>query len=206
MMRRQTANGGKGSVALYDTGEEFTTITGGVLSADNAAVFSGSNIFGITSTYDSGLVSGGSTSREFIENTQLEGGYGFPLVLEDTFDDEIVATFGGGVNGALPSNGQTYAVQMSGDIQSVNLAGAVSVWQQGVYFDTASEPLDLLSSQFNLQNDGGRRQSDRRGAANDTNAINSFNENTFEVTAAPGKLILINNLIWRPIIESGDIT
>ncbi len=144
----------------------------------------------------------GSTSREFIENTELDGGYGYPLVLEETFDDEIKATFGGGVGGSAPA-GHSYAVKMEGDVQSVALDGQIKVWPRAVYFDTSNEVLRVTSSSFRLTMAVAEGIPIVLGAAGDPCPVESFNENIFQVTSAPGSPLSVNNANWQPMYPSG---
>jgi hypothetical protein len=192
VVQNPQANGGSGSAAMYVAGAASTNVVGGWLFGDNGAVFTNSNIFGIESAF--GATGGGaSTNGQMLLNTELDGGNGYPLVVENSSNDTFKVYSGGGVNGALPSNGQAYAMRLLGTVANSSFIGNVEVWPGAIFFDDRTEPLSITNDIVSLDMWNGSGNLMALGTAAAPNPISSFNGNDFRLDSLTANYIAVNN-------------
>lgn len=127
-----TANGSNGTVALYNTGcAEQNTYYDNVLAADNAAVFTASNTYSISSPYYTN--SNGVSCRQnvLVNNDMRSVGIGPALLLENIASMDILGNYFGGL-GPYTNTSATYGIRLKATIFNTRITGMMEVFPQAI--------------------------------------------------------------------------
>ena len=120
------ANGGKGSIAFYNYGSEQMTIEDPIFLADNGLVISGTNSFGLSSSYQTIQMGTSSTTGISVIGSaeSISGIAGPALWLEQTSDVLLPNTY-------LSRLGSTFAYAMVlNGVSNFHYSGNIEIYKQ----------------------------------------------------------------------------